>query len=478
MKIRLLLLLVAVPFLALCQKQGNVWYFGNHAGLNFNYSPPIVLTDGATYNAPVELNSEGTAVICDSSGSLLFYTNGEKIWSKNHQVMPNGDGLLSNLSSTQAALILPQPGNNQFYYVFTTDDFDVNSLKYGFRYSVVDMCLNNETGDVTMEKNILLLDTVAEKLTAVKHENGIDYWVIIHKYFSDSFYSYLLTSSGISDPIVSSIGSIHPAGFVGVGSAVGQLKASPDGNKLVIVNGNSSNSVAEYFDFNKSTGIVSNCVSIQTNPIYNYYGVSFSPDNSKLYIVCWLNNIGVYQFDLNAGNGNPTSVIMSKTTITNDNGYFGMQLGVDGKIYLARVGEYLSVINNPNEAGVSCNYIDSAIYLEGKKCSFGLPNFLDSYQYNNQLACTDYVPENIIIPNVFTPNADNINDTFIIKNLPTDATVHIYNRWGALVAEWNKPDGSWDGRTKGGSLVSAGVYYYIVTQPDGERKKGFVEVIK
>lgn len=170
--------LILFSLLSYSQKQGNIWYFGNHAGLNFNYSPPVVLTDGATYNAPVELNSEGTAVICDSSGSLLFYTNGEKVWDKNHQVMPNGDGLLSNLSSTQAALILPQPGNNQYYYVFTTDDFDVNSLKYGFRYSVVDMCLNNETGDVTMEKNILLLDTVAEKLTAVKHENGIDYWVI------------------------------------------------------------------------------------------------------------------------------------------------------------------------------------------------------------------------------------------------------------------------------------------------------------
>lgn len=467
--------LILFSLLSYSQKQGNIWYFGNHAGLNFNYSPPVVLTDGATYNAPVELNSEGTAVICDSSGSLLFYTNGEKVWDKNHQVMPNGDGLLSNLSSTQAALILPQPGNNQYYYVFTTDDFDVNSLKYGFRYSVVDMCLNNETGDVTMEKNILLLDTVAEKLTAVKHENGIDYWVIIHKYYSDSFYSYLLTSSGVSGPVVSSIGSIHPAGFVGVGSAIGQLKASPDGNKLAIVNGNSSNSVAEYFDFNKSTGTVSNCISIQTNPIYNYYGVSFSPDNSKLYISCWLNNIGTYQFDLNAGNS--AAIIASKTLIA-DWGYFGMQLGVDGKIYLARVGEYLSVINNPNETGVNCNYLDSAIYLEGMKCSFGLPNFLDSYQYHNQLACADYVPEDIIIPNVFTPNSDNINDTFIIENLPEGSTVQIYNRWGALVAEWDKPDGSWGGRTKGGSQVSGGVYYYIVMLPYGERKKGFVQLFR
>lgn len=155
-----------------------------------------------------------------------------------------------------------------------------------------------------------------------------------------------------------------------------------------------------------------------------------------------------------------------------------MQLGVDGKIYLARVGDYLSVINNPNEAGINCNYIDSAIYLEGMKCSFGLPNFLDSYQYHNQLACTDYVPEDIIIHNIFTPNSDNINDLFIIENLPEGATVQIYNRWGALVAEWNKPDGSWDGRTKSGSEVSAGIYYYIITLRYNERMKGFIEVIR
>ena len=40
----------------------------------------------------------------------------------------------------------------------------------------------------------------------------------------------------------------------------------------------------QYFDFNKSTGIVSNAVDIVTDSIYQYYGVSFSPDNSKLYI--------------------------------------------------------------------------------------------------------------------------------------------------------------------------------------------------
>jgi hypothetical protein len=295
-----LLLIAIIPSVVNAQKQGNIWYFGNHAGLDFNGSIPVALTNGQTYS-PDGSPIEGCAVISDSTGSLLFYTNGNKVWNQNQQVMPHGDSLDSDFSSTQAALIIPQPGSSRYFYVFTVDDFYEDHLKYGFRYSMVDITLDNCLGDViTNQKNILLLDTVCEKLTGVRHTNGTDYWIIVHKYFSNTFYSYHLSSAGIVDTVVSQIGSVHPANMVGLGGAIGQLKASPNGNMLAIVNGNSNHSIAEYFNFDKNTGIVSNLVNIQTDTLYNYYGVSFSPDNSKLYISCWLNNNGVYQFNLNA----------------------------------------------------------------------------------------------------------------------------------------------------------------------------------
>ncbi|MCG3165886.1 MAG: hypothetical protein POELPBGB_01661 [Bacteroidia bacterium] len=94
--------------------------------------------------------------------------------------------------------------------------------------------------------------------------------------------------------------------------------------------------------------------------------------------------------------------------------------------------------------------------------------------------CDDTLPkpQELKIPNVFSPNNDGVNDVFEIENLAQGAEVSIYNRWGALVAEWNTPNGSWDGRMKGGGEASAGVYYYIVILPDGERRKGFVELIR
>ncbi|MFH0867082.1 MAG: hypothetical protein V1904_12875 [Bacteroidota bacterium] len=403
------------PFFCIAQKQGNIWYFGDHAGLDFNTGAPVVLTNGQTYQAgSINCPIEGTAVICDSTGALLFYTNGQKIWNKNHQVMPNGDNLLGNYSSTQAALIVPLPGTSRYFYVFTTDDFCEDNLQYGFRYSIVDICQDNGFGDIMIDKkNIKLLDTVAEKLTAVSHANGIDYWIITHKYYSDAFYSYHLSSIGIVDTVISHVGSIHPAGLQNSGQAIGYLKASPNGQKLAIVNGNSNYSIAEYFDFNKTTGIVSNGVSIQTNPLYNYYGISFSPDNSKFYIACWLNNNGIYQFNLQAGGGNPDSVKASKISIISGT-HYAMQLATNGKIYVARMAsgnQYIGVINNPNDLGLACNLIDSAIYLDGKFCGMGFPNFIDSYDYSN---ATYKCPDTTEIVN----EHENKNNAVLYQNEP------------------------------------------------------------
>src|SRR5689334_22157659 len=108
------------------QKERNIWYFGNKAGLDFNTSPPTVLNNS-------QMNTvEGCSSIADAQGNLLMYTDGMTIWNKNHQVMANGSGLLGSSSSVQGALIIKQPGYANLYYVFTLDDtFGPD----GFRYS-------------------------------------------------------------------------------------------------------------------------------------------------------------------------------------------------------------------------------------------------------------------------------------------------------------------------------------------------------
>ncbi len=68
-----------------------------------------------------------------------------------------------------------------------------------------------------------------------------------------------------------------------------------------------------------------------------------------------------------------------------------------------------------------------------------------------------------IIPNVFTPNDDNVNDVFSVQGVGLiSLNAEIFNRWGQKVFEWNTINGDWDGRTASGVSSPAGTYYYIV----------------
>src|SRR5882672_8892581 len=179
-------------------------------------------------------------------------------------------------------------------------------------------------------------------------------------------------------PVISHVGSYEP-NTPEIGAAIGQMKISPDGSKLALVYSNTSPSVAELYDFNNSTGVVSNVLNLSTDG--GEYGVEFSPDNSKLYISI-INSRKVFQYDLLAGND--SAIVDSKTLVSDTSAWplAGMQLGPDGKIYIAGNYDHLDVINDPDMAGVSCNYLHDAISL-GHVAGYGITNFIDSYHYNN-----------------------------------------------------------------------------------------------
>lgn len=73
------------------------------------------------------------------------------------------------------------------------------------------------------------------------------------------------------------------------------------------------------------------------------------------------------------------------------------------------------------------------------------------------------IVEGLIVPNVFTPNGDNINDYFHVKNSGmVEYNLQIFNRWGLLMFETTAPQLKWDGTTQSGEQVPAGVYYYVL----------------
>ncbi len=366
----LLLLIINFQFLisnsVLAQKEANIWYFGSNAGLDFNGGAPVALTNSAmnTY--------EGCSSIADANGNLLFYTDGTTIWNRNHVPMPNGSGLTGNSTSTQAGMIVKQPGNANLYYVFT--------LYTDYAYSVVDMTLQGGNGDVQAgNKNIIISAGVnAEKQCATKNANGNDIWILMHEYGTNGFRAYLLTPAGLNlVPVVSNIGIIHNTG------QYGQMKFNPQGTKVGLGIVSAAQGNVEVFDFSNTTGMVSNNIAI-ANGYSQCYGLEFSPDGTKMYATTNAGTYIVYQYDLNAGSA--AAVIASQTQVGATQGFdaTGMQLAPDNKIYVAPTGSgYLDVINNPNIAGVGCNYTNNGMFLAGRITNLGLPEFMSAL-FNSQ----------------------------------------------------------------------------------------------
>jgi len=345
---------------ARAQRPTDLWYFGQQAGLSFaDGNTPKPLNDGrmTTY--------EGCAVATTARGELLFYTNGETVWNRQHQPMPNGRKLMGMGVSTQSALIVPDPGSGNIFYIFTVAP---QGTPNGLRYSIVDMTRADGLGDLP-RVNLLLIQPVAEKLAAVRHTNGRDTWVVAHRWNSNAFVSYLVTPDGISSakPIFSNVGSMN----TGPGrNAIGALKFSPDGRNLAAALWRETNKF-ELYDFDRSTGKVSNARGFAGYP--EAYGVEFSPDGRKLYGSC--NGVGggetrIWQFDLKT----KEALLVGKSA----NRKIGaMQLGPDGRIYVAREDNpSLGVIQNPNLSGKDCQYVDEGLKLGGRRSKLGLPAFV------------------------------------------------------------------------------------------------------
>jgi len=191
------------------------------------------------------ISIEGSCSISDTSGNLLFYSNGETVWNKNNSEMPNATELIGDQSSAQSSLIVPMPGNNSIYYLFTS--VGSGSDKSGLRYNTIDMNLNGGLGDLT-SKNVLLFAPGTEELGGTMHCNAKDYWIIGREIKVDTlkFYAYLLNENGLNKPVITEFKVTNP-----VWNTVGGLIFSQDGELLAF---SSLGSDIYVFNFDKETG--------------------------------------------------------------------------------------------------------------------------------------------------------------------------------------------------------------------------------
>ena len=325
--------------IAFAQGEYNNWLFGDKSGITFNSGVPVNLSN------PINLSAI-PASISDCAGNLLFYTDGKFIYDKNHIAMAGafllgGDYQNGGYSNYQIALIAPWPGNQNKYFVLTT------STIYGFRYSVVDMALNNGLGGVTA-LNILIESDIESIITGTRAVDG-GYWIVIRKRYKEIFHSYKIDINGFNQiPIVTIFSNNY------INSTSGTMKFSADGNLIGLANYNRIN----IYSFNNLTGTLN---SLFDSPILgnSIFGCEFSPDSKKLYFNK-RNFTNDYLYQVDVSDTNYAVINQSITIISNNNSPSSSKdllLAPDGKIYNCKINDSIvGVINLPNSSGSSCNY--------------------------------------------------------------------------------------------------------------------------
>ena len=372
----------------------NYWYFGNNAGIKFSGNSAAADDKGKIDT------KEGVSSIADANGNLLFYTDGRKIYDKNGKELASlkPDALAGSAVSTQSAVIVPQPscqGCQSLYYVFTTTD--INGSKQ-LSYSVVDIRQNKGQGKV-IEKNVILDDEAAtEQIIAHFVKKDSTYWVISHDYGNDTIRLRRVTKNGVSISKVIAIGSKLDSLFKGEG----YLKVSKDGTKLAVAIPGGKRNLVEVYDFADSTGAITNKRTIDLGPAPpKLYGVEFSPDSKTMFVTLQADTVknpksysSLLRFDLT----DKDSTVIAKSKVLIDSSrkdiYGSVQLGPDGRIYLAVAGsKFLGLIKTPNDTlkyDKKTGKIDTAYYernglnLNGKTSQLGLPTTYNITSMKNE----------------------------------------------------------------------------------------------
>ena len=372
------------------QNRANIWELSYsdtiaipNSQINFNSGKADT---SSVYRPMAFWNTD--ASICDSNGNLLFYTNGLYIGNKKFDTLLNSVNFNPGWATTfyepyglaacQGAFIIPFPGHSNQYYIFyiTGEEFFGNNQTqlqpFHLSYSLIDMALDNGLGGIdTNKKNLYAIqDTLTwGRLTGVKHANGRDWWVIIHRYYSNKYYKLLVTPDSIYGPYSQNIGSVVTTDIGG------QATFSPDGSKFAMI---SPNYTLDYMNFDRCSGdfFNSQIINVPYADSNQTIGCSFSPNSRFLYVSSLYT---LWQYDTWATDIASSAIkiavydsfVVQKVPVL----FFMHQLAPDGKIYLGTWNgmEYLHVINSPDSLGIACDFTQHSFIIP--YYNFTVPSF-------------------------------------------------------------------------------------------------------
>jgi hypothetical protein len=385
MRYFLFIKLFICPLLLSAQLHDNTWFLGysnnKDTADNFGISVLTFNTGNVVVrqNTAVDLNfNNANTSFSDSVGDLLSYSNAVHIVNKNGSIMAGAEFFmegeeLAGSPWPQIIMALPSLGSaNYHHYIYQIFKFLPGELiGKNLYYGNVNEQLNNGLGAL-VQKDILIAEDSFSlgNITAVKHANGRDWWILMNEFNTNRYYRILYSPIGFTLMGIQVVGSPIRQG-------VGQVAFSPDGTHFAnyYYYANPLGGYLELYDFDRCTGLLSNHRSSHITD-GSWGGIAFSPNSRYLY---FNNSFKAYQYDFQA-----SDVLASRVLVAEWDGseqpfptrFFMMQLAPDGKIYSATTtGCYvLHVIHRPDEAGMACQYEQNAIRLPTYN-AHSIPNF-------------------------------------------------------------------------------------------------------
>jgi hypothetical protein len=362
------------------------WIFGPGNHVRFTPSGPEYLGQVPMWSL------EGVSSIADSAGNLVAYAypgavfhagfdtvvNGVLDWSC---LLPGGRGS----STTQGSMFLP--GEQDLWHLFTIRGDSTGCGRYLYHDSIRISSTTGMAELVSPSRKPVSPIQVSERLTAVRHGNGMDWWVLttnvvgVSSGFSDQLLVFHLSEDTIQ---------LESAIAIDLARVFGELVASPDGSLLALPNGqftlDTTDRVLSVFEFDRCNGLA----TLQRRSFFNrgMYGAEFSESGRYLYISTQYSSFdcAIFQLDVEDIFSIPIRVYDCRSPVVG-RAVGQMERGPDGKIYfpitnnsMDNITGYLNAIIDPDSSGSSCHPMEEYLLIASSTFFYyGLPNHPNYY---------------------------------------------------------------------------------------------------
>lgn len=440
MKGLLLVIICLLSITSIAQKPAQKWYFGYRTGLNFTKGKPYVIRgeSGVTRQKGIQneyrsIENELSVVMSDENGEVVFYSDGSTVWDAEFRTV---DIILQASSSHAQMHAVKLPLHGSKYLIL--NPIGLKDQVSGWDCTV----LNAEDPDniqVEIANQKVVEGPFLQASTIVPHCNGVDFWLVLHyaDNRSDSYLSLLVDSSGVSEQVKSegyykcpTPKTLTPNDY----PSISNMDVNSRYNTLATTfYENGENAVCELVEFDNKTGKIKSKIAHINNfsDPNDIYGVSFSPNDSLLYITeCEgekLHQFAIYYEKESKINGSRMTIHSGQSTSARlgqiqqgpDNTLL-IPLDFSGRSY--DVGcNFIGVVKNPNKRGDHARWSWDEIcvpYDYKMHLGLGMPSVPKFHVDCPQEMIVETVVEEVIVQVIEAPKLQmKVGDTIILPQL-------------------------------------------------------------